>query len=127
MIDNSQWYTICNNLLGLRSEDNPTTINNTGASYAMDMGKDYTWGDSAPANWGQLLEGTIRTMQSFKGYEGRHLMIVSKSSGNTTDSEYAGCFPKCSSNATTVHAVTSLNDTVENLTVWVENTIKKFH
>jgi hypothetical protein len=118
MITFMQWYKIHDLLLGLRSEDNATEIKSA-ASYAMNCGARPL--SPVPANWTALLEGTIQTIKAFPGSEARFLMIISKSNGS--GAEYDGCFPKCSVRPTEIHAVTSLNNTVDNLTTWVEANI----
>ncbi|KAB6147083.1 hypothetical protein GA398_13015 [Bacteroides xylanisolvens] len=122
MITKNQWCTINLNQLGLRSEDNATVIKGSGATYAMDMGMPpYKPGDSVPKNWDELLRGTIQYMKGFKDSAGRYLMIVQTSTGENT--EYRGCFPKCSHRAETVLHATSLARPLEELVRWVESNI----
>lgn len=96
----------------------------SGASYAMDMGKEYKPNENAPENWERLLRGTIDYMQQFEDFAVRYLMIVCPSRGNSEISEYSGTFPKSSSKATTIVACTKLDDDVDNLVAWVEENIK---
>ena|ERR1700749_853559 len=117
-INQKQWTNIHLEMLGLRSEDNPSVIKSA-ASYAMDCKK--KWNDPIPDNWTELLNGTIKHMQEFSGYKERYLLIVSKSLG--ADFEYADCFPKCSSKATQVWASKSLDNTVNSLADWVVSNI----
>lgn len=74
MITKNQWLNIHMNHLGLRSEDNNSTINGRGASYAMDMGMDFS--DPIPDTWETLLRGTIQHMQNYENAPQRYLMIV---------------------------------------------------
>ena len=110
------------NHLGLRSEDNNSTINGRGASYAMDMGMDFS--DPIPDTWETLLRGTIQHMQNYENAPQRYLMIVRNSTGNEAGCEYTGCFPKCSSRATVVLQATSLNQDIDTLIEWVKNNIE---
>lgn len=117
-ITKKQWVNIHLEMLGLRSEDNPTVIKSA-ASYAMDCKK--KWNDPIPDNWEELLKGTIKHMQEFDGYKQRYLLIVAKSVG--ADFEYADCFPKCSAKATVISASISLDGDVDTLAGWVEQNI----
>lgn len=121
MITKNQWLNIHTNHLGLRSEDNNSTINGSGASYAMDMGMDFF--DPIPDTWETLLRGTIQHMQNYENAPQRYLMIVRDSTGNEAGHEYTGCFPKCSSRATVVLQATSLNQDIDTLIEWVKNNI----
>lgn len=121
MITRNQWLNIHMNHLGLRSEDNNSTINGSGASYAMDMGMDFF--DPIPDTWETLLRGTIQHMQNYENAPQRYLMIVRDSTGNEAGHEYTGCFPKCSSRATVVLQATSLNQDIDTLIEWVKNNI----
>jgi len=126
MLSKQQWCNIHNHLLGLRSEDNPDTIRNQGASYAMDMGRIYHFNEDAPANWEELLNGTITFMKSFPNSSTRYLLIVSKSTGNSRDeSEYCGTFPKSSAKAEKIIASTPLNQEIDDLADWVKQQIQK--
>lgn len=117
------WFKIHDKRLGLRSEDNRIVIKGTGASYAMDMGLDYKFRDPLPARWEDLLKGTITTMKSFTNSNSRFLLIVNNSCGNAADSEYPGCFPKCSSRADSILASIELSNDVNTLVDWVKRAL----
>lgn len=124
MITKNQWFIINDKALGLRSEDNETTIKGTGASYAMNMGiRNFNLFEDIPENWNDLLEGTIKAMQSYSDYETRYLMIVSPSNGSLNTFEYYNCFPKSSVRPGKIWSVISLNRSLEELIKWVESNI----
>ena len=115
-LTNGQWFKILDLHLGLRSEDNASVINNC-ASYAMDMGLTWVKSPHAPADWNDLLTGTLEMMKAFDGSEKRYLMLVGNSCGNEKR-EYRGCFPKCSTRPTYYSSI-SLDNDIEVLREWV--------
>lgn len=118
------WNKIHKEHLGLRSEDNGTEIKNTGTSYAMDMGKQYVLGADLPSEWEGHLKETIKQMQSYQNYSSRYLLIVDNSTGNSTESEYSGTFPKSSTKAQRIIASAPLNKSINELVAWVKQQIE---
>lgn len=117
IITDRQWQFILLEMLGLRSGATPDDINSA-ASYAMDCGNLARIPfPPIPADWDELLFGTIKHMQEFVGYKERYLLIVSKSSSENF--EYKDCFAKCSHKPTKVWYSTSLDNQVEALADWV--------
>lgn len=120
-INKKQFYRICDKQLGLRSENNCNSINGTGASYAMDMGLEYSLTLDNFPDWDSMLKGTIEKMKAFDNSANRYLLIVSRSSSTDKSAEYKGCSPKCPVRATEIHASVSLNMDTKSLCEWVEN------
>ncbi len=120
-----QFYKICDKQLGLRSENDYKSINGTGASYAMDMGLEYSLTRDNFPDWDNMLKGTIETMKAFDNSKNRYLLIVSRSSSADGSVEYNGCFPKCSVRATEIHASAPLSMDTKSLCKWVEDYLNK--
>lgn len=119
-LTDAQWLNILDQHLGLRSEDNASVIRNC-ASYAMDMGLTWFKSPHAPADWNELLTGTLEMMKTLDKNGIRYLMLVGNSCGNE-DREYSGCFPKCSTKPTYCSSI-PLNNDIEVLREWVLNEI----
>jgi hypothetical protein len=114
LITEEQWNSICLNFIGLRSGASADDLN--GASYAMDCAVKI--GAPMPANWDDLLMGTVNTIMSHEGYKKSYLMIVRPSTG--TGESYHGTFPKCSSKPTSVYDAILMGDSTEaELVEWV--------
>jgi hypothetical protein len=113
-ITTEQWKSICLNLIGLRSGASANDLKP--ASYAMNCGVEK--GAPMPANWDDLLMGTVSTIMAHIGYKERYLMIVRPSNG--TGESYYGTFPKCSARPSSVYdAILMGNSTEPDLVEWV--------
>ena len=117
-ISNKQWGNICSKMIGLRSGTSNKDLK--GASYAMDCGVKPM--APPPADWDELLAGTIRYMMGFDSYQDRYLLIVRKSTA--TGEKYSGTFPKCSSYPTECLASVQFGQNSEaDLVKWVISAI----
>lgn len=119
-----QWTNVCVNFLGLRSGANAGDTN--GAGYGMDNGNAAPLNclQPPPANWDQLLNGTITLIKNFPDSGGRYLLIVNRCPGQARD--YPGAFPKCNrvgGNVVQATPQTMANYTVPQLINWVNANI----
>ena len=95
-----------------------------GNALAEEMGKQYVLGADLPSEWEGHLKETIKQMQSYQNYSSRYLLIVDNSTGNSTESEYSGTFPKSSTKAQRIIASAPLNKSINELVAWVKQQIE---
>ncbi|MEA2235737.1 MAG: hypothetical protein QOC81_461 [Thermoanaerobaculia bacterium] len=121
VLTQAQWRRVYEFGLGLRSGSTDTDIHGVGlASYAMDDGLVPTPFLMAPANWLQLLQGTIENILGFSGSSARHLLLVEGVRGNSGDNRYPGCFLKCSSRPQKIRASLPIGtNRTDALVTWV--------
>jgi hypothetical protein len=120
MISKQQYAVICMKGLGLRVNADTTAANMKAASYAMcttSTPKDALNGE--PAGWADKLNGTLEHILEFDNCVGKYLAIVSVS--HSDNYEYKGCFPKCSSKPTVIHAAMAITKTTTaaDMSSWV--------